>query len=547
MRMQRLAVIKPILVLLILIVTLVIRNCESKGGGGGSRSSSGYSSSYSSRESSSSSRGRSGSGRGSSYGSSRSYGSSSYGDRRSSSIWKSKGSGRTKHYNSYSSISRDTGYYSSAVHPGAHTWGQSVSKGVNGGGFLLPKRTKENYVGGLDRGIGGGGWVAPKSYKSAKQFSFDNSFGRYGGGKGMFGEHLGSRNMNLFKESGSKSFSISNGAGFAGRTHPGLASMESWHRYKQYKAMMKYKMDGKCFHGYCGRGYYHRRHCYGGCYGSSFCDFGVCRCHNGYYPYRGSCYDNTMSLEDEEQVIEATKSKLDLNPFQACNDTSDCHSIDMNLICSTESKTCKCREDMKWNEEDHECQVFIDVDCQIFETYGDPDEVSTSDSNLNPKWGDCKDDAKGAIQAGYTYTFASRFEKNPKCVYIPDSYDNEAYNEKTYEYFHCYTDGYRKYCPKTCGACGEKWEAEYGGLDISNVQLPSYNLTETKKGFFDLNITDIGPEETMSTSYLTKLDLKKAKPMDLKKEFCIELNAISTKYSEPERVRQYVSNVSIYY
>ena len=110
---------------------------------------------------------------------------------------------------------------------------------------MLPKRTKENYVGGLDRGIGGGGWVAPKSYKSAKQFSFDNSFGRYGGGKGMFGEHLGSRNMNLFKESGSKSFSISNGAGFAGRAHPGLASMESWHRYKQYKAMMKYKMEYK--------------------------------------------------------------------------------------------------------------------------------------------------------------------------------------------------------------------------------------------------------------------------------------------------------------
>ena len=40
----------------------------------------------------------------------------------------------------------------------------------------------------------------------------------------------------------------------------------------------------------------------------------------------------------------------------------------MNLICNTNLTTsndgrCECRQDMKWNKEAGECQLFIDVDC----------------------------------------------------------------------------------------------------------------------------------------------------------------------------------------
>ena len=404
---------------------------------------------------------------------------------------------------------------------------------------MLPKTAKGNYIAGLDHGIGGGGWVAPRTYDSAKKFSFENSFGRYGGGKGNFGE---SRSIKLFGESGSKSFSISSGAGFAGRAHPGLASMETFHRYKQYKAMMKYRRHGRCFHGYCGRGIYYRRHCIGGCYGSSFCDFGACRCHNGYYAYHGSCWNNGMSSE-EQQILE-TQTHQGLkpsNPFQACNDTSDCNYIDMNLVCATDSKTCQCREDMKWNKEELECQVYIDVDCSIFESSFYPHKESKSDSDLNPIWDGCKDDPKKAIEAGYAYHMNS---SSSECVYV--SYDDYAENSKTdYSYYSCQTLEYMRFCPKACGECDAKWDAEYEGLDISIVQLPSYNLTKQNDGSLDLNITNIEPGETLSTSYLTKLDLKKAKAIDIKKEFCLEIKAISTKYEEPERIRQYLSKVSL--
>ena len=131
-----------------------------------------------------------------------------------------------------------------------------------------------------------------------------------------------------------------------------------------------------------------------------------------------------------------------------------------------------------------------------------------------------------------------------KCVNVDSDDDHSPYNSKTSEYYNCYTEGYAMFCPKTCKVCEEKWRAEYIGLDISIVQLPSYNLTENNDGSFDFNLTNIEPTDTLSTSYLTKLDLNHTKPMDVKREFCLELKAISTKYSEPERIQPYLALVS---
>ncbi len=67
---------------------------------------------------------------------------------------------------------------------------------------------------------------------------------------------------------------------------------------------------------------------------------------------------------------------------------------------------------------------------------------------------------------------------------------------------------------------------------------PSYNLTEYENGTLSFDLTEITPNETLSTSYLTKLDLNKTEPLQIKKEFCLEINALSIKYSEPERVEK---------
>ena len=57
------------------------------------------------------------------------------------------------------------------------------------------------------------------------------------------------------------------------------------------------------------------------------------------------------------------------DPFQVCTESGSCQKIDMNLVCNTNLTTqgdagkCECRQDMKWNTEAGECQIFLDVDC----------------------------------------------------------------------------------------------------------------------------------------------------------------------------------------
>ena len=71
-------------------------------------------------------------------------------------------------------------------------------------------------------------------------------------------------------------------------------------------------------------------------------------------------------------------------------------------------------------------------------------------------------------------------------------------------------------------------------LDIGNVTLPNYNLTETEKGDFELNVTAITPEATLAGSKLLEIDVNNTSGPEIKREFCREIKAISLKYSEPQ-------------
>jgi hypothetical protein len=50
------------------------------------------------------------------------------------------------------------------------------------------------------------------------------------------------------------------------------------------------------------------------------------------------------------------------DPYKPCSgggtENTECRIIDMNMICSQEKK-CACRQDMKWNKETAECQIFM--------------------------------------------------------------------------------------------------------------------------------------------------------------------------------------------
>ena len=378
-----------------------------------------------------------------------------------------------------------------------------MSKGIGGGGFQhVGKSGNPRSIGGVSSSIGGGGWVAPKTNQKTNHFTYDNTFGRYGGGKELSGR---SRSTSLFGESGKKSFGIQNGAGFAGKANAGLASMETFHRYKQYKAMMKYKRYGH-YRGYSGHGiyYYHNRyrHCYGGCYGGSFCDYGICRCYQGYFSSYGSCWNTWHAHEDQKEEL---RRSSDFNPFVPCSNNNTCQNIDINLICPEEAKKCECREDMKWNDDKLECQVFMDVDCSIFqdndklENLMPKDEKDLTSNNsslsegiesgedLNPKLDACVDDEEGAIKSGiimhiykenptngFKYPVVIREPNGTKCHVPVSPYNNKIGSWDTLD---CSHHQYQKFCPKTCNKCKQyTWLAK--------------TLHQHMKSFFDASVKE---------------------------------------------------------
>jgi hypothetical protein len=133
-----------------------------------------------------------------------------------------------------------------------------------------------------------------------------------------------------------------------------------------------------------GSGYGHRRRgmlldefdCIGGCPMQAFCDYGVCRCRNGYDARYGSCWKR---YEDFEKQNWDERKQPAYVPYKSCSDHQQCRQTDMNMVCKQDTQTCQCRDTMKWNDEALECQVFMDVNCTDVSTVESPVvEVNTT-------------------------------------------------------------------------------------------------------------------------------------------------------------------------
>jgi len=121
---------------------------------------------------------------------------------------------------------------------------------IEGGGLILPKNLKNGHKTSKsisDRysheeknivfKVGNAGSGHRQNDESSNRVVFDNSFGRYGGGKELFGNP---RSIQLFDDTSNnwRPFSKIGGSGFAGKAESGIALIEAFHLYKQYKAMM---------------------------------------------------------------------------------------------------------------------------------------------------------------------------------------------------------------------------------------------------------------------------------------------------------------------
>ena len=183
-------------------------------------------------------------------------------------------------------------------------------------------------------------------------------------------------------------FSLNKGPGFIGGVESSIASMEVFHLYQKFKDISKYissenrspmskglaryiiflftkytksllllKIVAICYDNF---GSFRNNICIGGCPFASFCDSGICRCHEHFEERYGNCW---IKLTDFTGVDWSSRLSTKFQPHSTCNTHHECINIDMNMICSKLTKNCVCRENMRWNEDVLECQVFIDVDC----------------------------------------------------------------------------------------------------------------------------------------------------------------------------------------
>ena len=98
--------------------------------------------------------------------------------------------------------------------------------------------------------------------------------------------------------------------------------------------------------------------CIGTCPTNAYCDYGICRCRSGFDSRYGLCWE-TLDDFNWNHPMWTHREKPGFDPHIECTEHEFCQVSDMNLICDFESKSCQCREDMKWNSEALECQIFI--------------------------------------------------------------------------------------------------------------------------------------------------------------------------------------------
>ena len=195
------------------------------------------------------------------------------------------------------------------------------------------------------------------------------------------------KSNSLFGGGGGKAFGLGAGAGFLGGAVAAGGAMSVYHRYQMYKAMMHYRGYGYgggygasgygYGGGYGGSGYgygfghspyghrtlvVNHNSCIGGCPNQAFCDYGICRCREGFEARFGRCYENFNNVYNTNREEFNRRLGSGFDPYKPCQTNPECRVIDMNMICSPQQK-CACRNDMKWNADTGECQIYMDVDC----------------------------------------------------------------------------------------------------------------------------------------------------------------------------------------
>jgi len=136
-----------------------------------------------------------------------------------------------------------------------------------------------------------------------------------------------------------------------------MATFSVYHRYRRYRRHSS-PMDPLDFFA----AYYEKNSCYQGCPPLSHCQWGLCECDSGHKKKWGLCRNSEVEATQVQQRLEQGERR-------SCEQTQDCHRVDINMVCEeleSGAKECRCRKDMRWNNEAVECQLYLGVNCTSF-------------------------------------------------------------------------------------------------------------------------------------------------------------------------------------
>eukprot|EP00092_Neocalanus_flemingeri_P057738 GFUD01068697.1.p1 GENE.GFUD01068697.1~~GFUD01068697.1.p1 ORF type:complete len:508 (-),score=124.13 GFUD01068697.1:681-2204(-) len=375
-----------------------------------------------------------------------------------------------------------------------------VKQPVGGGGFVNPKPAGNAGIGGGKQPVGGGGFVNPKQNYGTGGSNYGtggSSYGsRYGAGAGVagagaysyrspgYGTNFGTSfpgGVGRYGGSGSgyskKALGLGVGAGFIGGAALGVAGTMAtygvYHRYQQYR-MMSMMHGGGMYGGYNSgyyNSYYSNNRCFGGCPYAAHCEWGFCECNRGFEKRYGRCEQDWGNQQGRP---------ANFDPFVECVDSTSCQRMDMNLICNTNvtiqtGGKCECRQDMRWNTQKSECQMYIDVDCSSI----------TYDTKPSPV----------ILEA------------------VNKTLDKIAENNKT------------ETAAAATEVAAEAVETPINGTDTVDVKAENATIS-------------MSPNETLSNSLLLSIDPNTTSEADLKEAFCRDIDSFSFEFAEPQKQNQ---------
>jgi len=78
----------------------------------------------------------------------------------------------------------------------------------------------------------------------------------------------------------------------------------------------------------------------------------------------GACWKLHEGVIEDAANFELRKERQYINPYKkSCSSHRHCHGVDINLFCRRDTMKCACRDALRWNLPERECQLFVPVSC----------------------------------------------------------------------------------------------------------------------------------------------------------------------------------------